>query len=436
MQKNVNMNKTLNKIGVRKRASKWEKFSTQKEFLENLRQKLNFEVEDFEQMTLTKFRLHGGTNLLNLYHQNIYEIFQTHYPTHQWDKYKHFKANYGYWETRSNLKNFFDNLYNKLNFKTWKDWYKLKNKTIIENGGNSILQKNSGSLFFLLKRLYPQHDWNILENIRFPNGFWHSIENQRLFLTDFAKKFNIENYEQWYEITNQKIIKNRGGGLLNMYNGSLFDALKSIFPDENWNLMKSSKRNRIQNKKEFSIHLIKEFSIEKKEDWYRISNKQIKNSNCACLIHSNSSLFRFLSNFYDDQQWNQSYFLQSIKRSAQRALFINIKRLIDKQIVMEEYYHPLLKFKSGSFVQFDVFVPSIEIAFEYQGEQHFDDIPSNFASIEACLFRDSEKKSLCDLFGIRLITVPYWWNSRDFLSLHSLFHSNLSFQPCLNSSLK
>ena len=54
-------------------------------------------------------------------------------------------------------------------------------------------------------------------------------------------------------------------------------------------------------------------------------------------------------------------------------------------------------------MELDIWLPELNLAFEYQGEQHYsDDVISR---------RDREKRSACKEAGIRLIEVPYTWDA-------------------------
>ena len=60
-------------------------------------------------------------------------------------------------------------------------------------------------------------------------------------------------------------------------------------------------------------------------------------------------------------------------------------------------------------MQLDVFIPSKNLAFEYQGKQHFEEV-GIFSSAKSYQQRDEEKRTLCASNNIKLIEVPYWWN--------------------------
>ena len=59
----------------------------------------------------------------------------------------------------------------------------------------------------------------------------------------------------------------------------------------------------------------------------------------------------------------------------------------------------------------DIFLPNEQLAFEYQGEQHYHDkysIGSRWQQRQ----RDKEKKEICFENGITLIEIPYWWDKQ------------------------
>jgi hypothetical protein len=77
--------------------------------------------------------------------------------------------------------------------------------------------------------------------------------------------------------------------------------------------------------------------------------------------------------------------------------------------VQEDYLHEEMKFKSGSRMQLDVFLPELGLAFEYQGQQHFFDVYT-LGQQWRYLERDEDKRLACKEKGITLIEVPFWWD--------------------------
>src|SRR5689334_10826591 len=79
-------------------------------------------------------------------------------------------------------------------------------------------------------------------------------------------------------------------------------------------------------------------------------------------------------------------------------------------------------------VEYDIFIPSLSLAFEYNGEQHCISIFSyqELTKLDTQVFvfnlageqgrRDQQKQKVAKDQGITLIVIPYWWgNSETFL---------------------
>ena len=69
----------------------------------------------------------------------------------------------------------------------------------------------------------------------------------------------------------------------------------------------------------------------------------------------------------------------------------------------------LLYSETNRTMQLDIFIPQLNLAFEYQGKQHY---MFHYLSghPEEQQKRDAEKKAKCAEARITLIEVPYWWD--------------------------
>lgn len=63
-------------------------------------------------------------------------------------------------------------------------------------------------------------------------------------------------------------------------------------------------------------------------------------------------------------------------------------------------------------MELDIWIPERQIAFEYQGQQHYHDM-EEFTKIRKTQSpaKDMEKNLKCKQNGIHLVSVPYWWDS-------------------------
>jgi len=77
--------------------------------------------------------------------------------------------------------------------------------------------------------------------------------------------------------------------------------------------------------------------------------------------------------------------------------------------IHEDYVHPDLIFSSGQKIQLDIYLPRHLLAFEYHGEQHFNNA-YNFGPQWIYQERDEHKRLACKEKGITLIEIPFWWD--------------------------
>lgn len=71
-------------------------------------------------------------------------------------------------------------------------------------------------------------------------------------------------------------------------------------------------------------------------------------------------------------------------------------------------------------MELDAFIPTLGLAFEYQGEHHYHDIYA-LGNKWSQKMKDDEKKTACEEKGITLIEIPFWWN-RERSSLMATIH--------------
>ena len=60
-------------------------------------------------------------------------------------------------------------------------------------------------------------------------------------------------------------------------------------------------------------------------------------------------------------------------------------------------------------MQLDIYVPSLGLAFEFHGEQHYRDVHM-FGPQHQFRGKDEEKIEACAAKGITLFIIPYWWD--------------------------
>jgi len=77
--------------------------------------------------------------------------------------------------------------------------------------------------------------------------------------------------------------------------------------------------------------------------------------------------------------------------------------------VLEDCIQPTMLFSGSDMpMSFDIYVPVLHLALEYQGMQHYHH-HNIFGTTMFRQQRDEEKRKACKNAGITLLEVPYWW---------------------------
>ena len=320
-----------------------------------------------------------------------------------------------YWDKIDNISKFLKKLEEHCKLKSPKDWNSISFKQIKLCGGISLL--NKFSVYDIKCMGCPEGKSFFDKPIQYkPPKYWDNKENVLLFLYHLKDVYHLNSIDDWNSVTKNQIELNGGSGLFYKY--SLYDLKCLGFPPGKDHYNPSPKPlgfwENEENVNQFINQLIDKFKLNSSQDWNRLSKNQIKSSGGDGLLNKNAQNCEIL----------QSIASKTNKRSSQRWLFLQIQKLFPNEEIIEDYFHSELSRLTGVTVQFDIYLIHKNIAVEYHGKQHYEDIPSRFANVEMYQNRDREKKLLCKKNGIKLIIIPYWWdNSLD--SLKAALNENL-----------
>lgn len=113
---------------------------------------------------------------------------------------------------------------------------------------------------------------------------------------------------------------------------------------------------------------------------------------------------------YDDLEW-QPYTVPDGKWKSELLLYEIVKQLYPQKSVFYQYRPNFLLYENRQ-LSYDIYIPSLKMAFEYQGKQHFE--PVEFFGGEESYIkqkeRDKLKKILSESAGVCLVYINYWDN--------------------------
>ena len=171
-------------------------------------------------------------------------------------------------------------------------------------------------------------------------------------------------------------------------------------------------------------------NLKKPEDWYRVSLKQICEHGGATPLRY-IGLLKMLEITYPSMEWDNNLLTRRNKKACQFYLRQTIESLYPGYEILEDYRHPQIQFSgTNQLGELDVYIPELQLAFEYNGEHHYRDIPA-FGPVELYKRRDEEKMQICKDLRITLVTVPYWWDETTDSLLTLIINENPKLEPSL-----
>ena len=373
----------------------------QKKIFDQLFFNLNLKsLDDWLTVNRLIIKRKGGKRILKKYGNKVKSLFLSIYPNFPWrfiDKKQKLEER-NKTKLLSIHREKIDQMFIKFNLKSFDDWQLVTKTNLIRYGGKSMLLFYHLNLCEILERVYPHYPWDSsLFTSNNPKLYFESMENQREFMDGLFVKLKLKNLDDWFNIKKITIKKSGGGTLLKKYNYDMKTLLLSIYPNYLWDY-KTIFASKIRG-------WMKQYYITQKKDWYRLPLLRLL------------PLFDILKFFYPSEKWEKFNFARRTKRATQRLLFSFSHQIYPSMLMYEDYRHPfLITLQNYSIYELDIFIPALQIAMEYQGEHHYDDIPGGFAGIELFQERDVEKEKLASSLHIKIIYIPYWWD----LSLSSL----------------
>lgn len=87
-----------------------------------------------------------------------------------------------------------------------------------------------------------------------------------------------------------------------------------------------------------------------------------------------------------------------------------IRKILQQEkisFVQEYSFDNCVNPKTGYKLRFDFYLPDYNICIEYDGEQHYKEIPFFKDSVKSGQYRDTIKTQFCKNNNIKLVRIPY-----------------------------
>lgn len=129
-----------------------------------------------------------------------------------------------------------------------------------------------------------------------PRNTWNIRGSHRAYLEYVAARLKIQRVADWQSIHLDDFIAASSQKFLNFYNFSLFGALSTQYKEFRWIPQRFAAtpqdRNSISDLVMCMAYLEEELCIENVDDWYRVSQQQLRDLGAHTVIHHHGGLLK------------------------------------------------------------------------------------------------------------------------------------------------
>jgi len=196
-----------------------------------------------------------GGSLINLkYNYSVYNLLQSTIE-YDWLPWKFTNSPNNFWSGENKKQNtiwYLKWLFDKLQFTSKKDYYKLTKHDFINNYGVGLLSLFHGKIMDILKFAFPNDDtweWRFWRFVQTQKNMWKDISNQREFMDYVHRKLSVKCQEEMYGVFLNDILNLGGSSLVsNYYRDNIYNLYKNIYPELKWDKNKFYWKNKTEKK--------------------------------------------------------------------------------------------------------------------------------------------------------------------------------------------
>jgi len=407
----------------------------QRNFFEQIGQRLGIKLpSDWYNVKFNMLDKYGGRNFLQQHFGgSLASALCNVYPEYVWEAWRFAKVPVNFWSKLEHQRQFLSSAAISLHIRSRLDWARVSTCQLQELGGTSLLRYHGNSIDRAIEKLFDpeeipidrlavlpieNHDRSLHSDTFRDNGV-------RLELEAAGRILGVTCPEDWVSIRMEVLGDRTRQVLQSVHGGSLHAALVASYPNRHWPIwcclrkLPRSFWNDLRNVQAFGMWASERLQLPMTPDqWSSLEVRRLRSlSGASGMLRAVGGLYGLLVQLFPSQRWSfRAGRARSISK-AQTWLLGLLGEFFPGQAIYSDC--PLSTFrvvdmsqafdKHTSTLRLDILLPGVDLAFEYQGEQHFQ---WHFRSGSALFTqqRDAQKRKICASLGLTLIEVPYHWN--------------------------
>jgi len=398
----------------------WESHSNRLRYGDWLKQTLGIRYEqDWYSVRATDVRNLGGSRFLSYYGNSLQRALEDLYPEYSWQAWRFWTCYRGFWAIEKHRQHFLLWTCEQLGIVHSEQWKRPAQAASIMGmlGGAGLL---GGcyvcSLGRALVGLFPGIPFGLLDK-RTSSLSMNRPHNIDSLLAALERQLCIEGPTEWPQVALWHL-RNCGGRAL-LSKGTPFARLSQLlphrYPEFRWASLvflrgQVDRLEQYQNRVEYNAIDLRDSRYPiRAETYYSSDLKRLSGERYPPSAKTQLLLYRILRKALGSAHSTVSATFADLSQTAPIQILFNAA-LSDALSNGGEMFSSLeADNKLPSMMTFDIFVPSLLLAVEYQGIQHFQ-YTSFFGSPFKHQIADERKRRVCLSRGITLTEVGYWWD--------------------------